>query len=436
LKRCRESKTAIVVTSSLGPGGAERQVVATLDGLAQSAHEFESIKVIAFSLSAANRSNFFQSDLEDNGHRVDCLKDIDSEGLLGELMISNPETGGVVDLIQSLPPDMSERCLGLYATFRTEQPTVVQAWQDTTNIVCALAAILAGVPRIVLTTCSTRPRSRSRFRRYLHSAYQALSLRDDVLIINNSDAGARDYEQWLGLAGREVLTVRNGLDTARVKRVADQQSAGEIKAALGFPVDCLMLGGVMRFSDVKRPDLWVASAMALINARPDCRALLVGDGPLRPELQRLVEQHALEDRIIMPGTQIPVEPWMAAMDLLFLSSRMEGLPNVLIEAQTLGVPVLSMNVGGCSEAFVDGVSGKLMEDPNPELIAKEIQSILDDKCWLDEASRQASLYAEENFSLHALAKGTLDSFRILNSELSDTVADCSTDSDRQQKKAS
>src|SRR5262249_13900190 len=133
-----------------------------------------------------------------------------------------------------------------------------------------------------------------------------------------------------------------------------------------------------RCSFEKRPELWTRVAMEL--ARGDSRvfAVLVGEGPMRTELEAEVEREGLSDRFRFVGRQSPIEPWMSAMDVLFLSSLTEGLPNVLIEAQSLGVPVASMRIGGAPETVDDGNTGLLIDEGDPRDIADNIAPLLSD----------------------------------------------------------
>ena len=80
------------------------------------------------------------------------------------------------------------------------------------------------------------------------------------------------------------------------------------------------------------------------------------------------------------------------MDLLFLSSRVEGLPNVLIEAQALGVPVASMAVGGAVETFQDGETGILIRSEAPDTIADAINAFMGNKDAMANARQLGPLY--------------------------------------------
>ena len=163
----------------------------------------------------------------------------------------------------------------------------------------------------------------------------------------------------------------------------------------------------MRFSEQKRPDLWVDVAIEISTMDPSLHFLLVGDGPLRPSMQKRISATAVADRVHLPGNKNPVDPWFTVMDLMFLSSRVEGLPNVLIEAQSHGIPVASMPVGGAAETFKDGETGILIGSKTPTHIAKEILAFMDNKAAMALARDSAPHIAEEKFTIEAMARNTV-----------------------------
>ena len=96
--------------------------------------------------------------------------------------------------------------------------------------------------------------------------------------------------------------------------------------------------------------------------------------------------------------------WLEAFDLFLLTSSVEGLPNVLIEAQAAGVPVLSTPAGGSEDTFSNYSSGVLLEDDSSTEIAESICRSLEDVRWREEAALNASKMALEKFSLETMVE--------------------------------
>ena len=97
----------------------------------------------------------------------------------------------------------------------------------------------------------------------------------------------------------------------------------------------------MRFAAEKDPDLWLETAAVIAAARPDVRFVLAGYGEHADDVARKVQEFGVADRVILPGPTADVGLVYAAMDVLMMTSRFEGVPNVLIEAQAAGVPVVA-----------------------------------------------------------------------------------------------
>jgi len=98
----------------------------------------------------------------------------------------------------------------------------------------------------------------------------------------------------------------------------------------------------------------------------------------------------------------------AAMDVFMLSSRVEGLPCVLVEAQSAGCPVVATDVGGSAEAFQDGITGRLVRQRSAQALAQAVLGILDDPDWARQAAAAAPRYVEASFGPDPYIEKVLD----------------------------
>ena len=136
----------------------------------------------------------------------------------------------------------------------------------------------------------------------------------------------------------------------------------------------------MRLEREKDPELWLEVLASLCAGHPAVHGLLIGDGRLRPLLEAEVHRRGLAGRITFAG--------MVAGDLadhydklavLLLTSHFEGLPNVLIEAQARGVPVVAPDVGGVAEAMQPGETGVLVSSRSAHDLAAAVVALLGDE---------------------------------------------------------
>jgi glycosyltransferase involved in cell wall biosynthesis len=170
-----------------------------------------------------------------------------------------------------------------------------------------------------------------------------------------------------GVKERNLVLLENGIDTAEYTR---GQTTAEAKAELNLSADQLHVGAVGRLEPEKAFDLLIRAVHQLNAAGVGCRLTIVGEGHDRPRLEGLVAELGLADRVSLPGWQSDVRRWFEAMDVFALSSRREGLPNVLLEAMALGVPCVATNIAGIPRLIEDGASGRLIPpDDLPALVA-------------------------------------------------------------------
>jgi glycosyltransferase involved in cell wall biosynthesis len=179
----------------------------------------------------------------------------------------------------------------------------------------------------------------------------------------------------------------------------------EAQRALGLQNHQFTVGWVGRLVPIKAPHriIEIAKACALIQAH--VRFLIVGDGPLRRELEELVTKENLSIQFL--GWQSEIEPVLAVTDLMLLTSLNEGMPVSLIEAQMAGIPVISTKVGSVSEVVHNSISGYCL-DYAPSEFAQKIHEISNNPILYKEFSASAKVNAQQNFSLKRLVDDYAD----------------------------
>src|SRR5262245_12676686 len=402
-KVSRESITLVI--GSLEPGGSQRQTATTLVGLAS--RGYCDLSLLCNRLDKPVE-RFYSHLLEGCSISISKLYQGLRDANHGEDNKALAYAGLKV-LTEKLPAELKD--IPWYAQeFLATRPRVIHVWLDYTNVKAGLAAALIGIPRIVLGTRSVAPNNFALFQPYMREAYRALAARPNVCLLNNSEAGARDYERWLGLPRGTFRVVHNGFDFSALDPADKIGLAQEFKARLGVSAEAPIVGSVLRFYEEKRPLLWVDVAARVAERRPDVRFLMVGDGPLREEARWRALGYGLGDRMVMPGNEKDVAVAIAAMDVFLLTSRLEGFPNVLIEAQALGVPVITTDAGGAAETLIQGRTGYAIFPHSTELLADAVLQILGDRPWREAARQAAQRFVRERFSMSEMVDRTLDAY--------------------------
>jgi glycosyltransferase involved in cell wall biosynthesis len=186
--------------------------------------------------------------------------------------------------------------------------------------------------------------------------------------------------------------------------------ARELRARAGISASAPVVGSVLRFSEEKQPLLWVDVARRVGDYRKDVVFLMVGDGPLREEARRRAQASGIGSRIVMPGYETDIAVALAAMDVFLLTSRLEGLPNVLIEAQALGVPVVTTDAGGAAETLDETRSGFAVFPHCADVLAQTVLKVLGDDAWREAARQAAQRFVRERFSISRMVEQTLDAY--------------------------
>ncbi len=387
---------------TLGPGGAERQLVTTLVGL-KTAYEVDIEVVVMYQDHEWQR--FFLPTLEAAGIHVSLApRDIEERDMSAALSPAAPRLLSAIQ--RHLPGELGH--VAAYArAFLARQPDIVHLWLDEVNVKAGLAAVLAGVGHVVLSMRSVNPSHFVFYQPYMRSAYRVLLERAEVRALNNSHVGAADYAEWLSLPAGRVTVLRNGVDFDRMAAATGPGLSGSAyRAAHAIPEKAFVVGGVMRLSEEKRPLLWLDAAERVALAFPDAHFLLVGDGVQRPLVEARIASSGLADRMHLVGHEQKPYDSMAAMNVLFLSSVFEGCPNVLIEAQALGVPVVSTPAGGAIETLDDGRSGWIVHSGTPREAADVIGSLIRDKDRARRAAAAAPAFVRTRFGMRRMLEET------------------------------
>lgn len=207
---------------------------------------------------------------------------------------------------------------------------------------------------------------RWRLRRRMRPAYAAA---DGILAL--SEAIATDPALTALVAPARIRAVPNTVIPADFRQRAAADIDHPWLPARDVPV-FLAVGRLVQVKDY--PTL--LSAFAILRAQRPCRLLILGDGDQRPQLQAQIARLGLKQDVELLGFQPNPLPYMRQASALVLSSFLEGLGNVLIEAMACGTPVLATDCGGPREVLADGTLGPLVPVGESTALAQAMAAIL------------------------------------------------------------
>ena len=237
--------------------------------------------------------------------------------------------------------------------------------------------------------------------RFLTRTLNALTWRRQDHVIAVSEGVAASIAARMGSAV-PVTVVPNGIDVERFRPQPEEREA--MRRRLGIEPGAPVVGTVAVFRVQKALHDWLAAARLVLQRRPDARFLLVGDGPLRAELEAAASAEGLSGSVRFAGLQDDVRPFLAAMDAYLMTSIFEGLPVALLEAMAMERPVVVTPVGGIPEVVRPDENGVLVPAGSPERAAEAVLALLADPERAARLARSARRTIAEGFGARAMVR--------------------------------
>jgi glycosyltransferase involved in cell wall biosynthesis len=210
---------------------------------------------------------------------------------------------------------------------------------------------------------------------------------------------------------RKLAHVPNGIDTAAFAAAEPDRPA--VRAALGIAPDAPLIGTVGRLAEVKQQGVLIRAFAQVVPVFPTARLVLVGDGPLRAELEGLAASLGLGAAVLFAGYRSDPERFLAAMDVFVLPSRAEAMPLVIPEAWSAGRPVVASRVGGIPELIEDGKTGLLVEPGDVDGLAARLRRLLADPALAGALGRAGRELARASYDVTVMARAYDRTYREL-----------------------
>lgn len=206
---------------------------------------------------------------------------------------------------------------------------------------------------------------------------------------------------------RKLSAIDNGVDLRRFRPDAEARAAS--RAGLGIPEAAWVMGTVGRLVPEKNYQLLIAAAAPLLG--PEVRLVIVGDGPEAPALHGAAAQAGVERFVHFTGRRDDVPALLCAFDQFALSSRMEGLPLVILEAMATALPIVSTAVGGIPGAVADGETGLLAPPGDAAALRQRLQALRDDRPRAQALGRRGREVALARYSVDRMVDDYLTLYR-------------------------
>lgn len=323
---------ALVITA-LGAGGAERVMVTMANHWCAAG-----IRVSLITYEALDARSYYPLD-----ERIEVIR------------LGLADGGG---LLRKGPLLLARRIAALRRTFLALHPDVAIAFLSKVNIATLLAARGSDMPVIVSERNHPDRQGLGAVWRWLRDR----TYRSADMIVFQTEAARQGYP--------DHLQARAAVIANPVRRIAPSKQ----------PEARHQLTAVGRLTPQKGFDLLLQAFAKIASDFPDWRLVIWGEGPDREALERARARLGLEAGVSLPGLTEDAGGWIERTGIFVLSSRYEGMPNVLLEAMTAGLPVVAFDCpAGPAELLEDGRTGLLVPPEDVDALSAALASLMADR---------------------------------------------------------
>jgi len=307
---------------------------------------------------------------------------------------------------------------------------IVHTHSSVAGVVGRFAALTAGVPVIIHHVHGWGlQKGMSRWTRMLYLTLERLSARftNRMIAVSRPDI-QKGLAHCIGKEDKFTL-IYNGINLGKFRQPVDDQ---QMRSELGLlDPDCKLVGMIGRLDKQKNPLDFIQAAAIVAKGYSKVQFLIVGDGPLRPECERLINELNLKEKFFLLGFRNDVARILPILTITAMSSLWEGLPIAFLEAMSAGKPIVANDVDGAKDVVINGETGFLVTPHQPSEMAGRILYLLNNETLCNEmgyvAQQRSSYFSVQRMvgqieslykELHSAAQALADPYRFFkyNSE--------------------
>lgn len=310
---------------------------------------------------------------------------------------------GVPVTILGKKPGVDIRMLWrLWRWLRHKQPQVVHTHLFTADTWGRLAARLALVPQVYSTVHSVNS-----WQKWPHRMVDKILAKVTTSLVACTSLVAEKLINKDGISDKRVVTLANGVDLERFQNISPVDLKSEFSLNPTLPV-MAVLG---RLEPVKGQSYLLTCLAELRDRGVAAQCLFIGDGPDLEALRQDATRLRLDGLVCFTGFRRDVPQILAAIDVLVIPSKWEGLPMALLEAMALGKTVVAHHVGGIPDVIRNQKEGLLVESGNQDAMVSALADVLRSDALRIEYGNAALARVQEHYSAEALSGAYEDLYR-------------------------
>ena len=233
----------------------------------------------------------------------------------------------------------------------------------------------------------------------------------------------KDVDAFIAVseAVKDVL-IKSGIETKLIRVIPDgidfspyedRSSKDYLHKEFSFDPDDFLVGIVAQLTDEKGHKYLIQASQYLRERSSKIKIVIVGEGPMRMELGRMVKEIRGEDMVFFMGFREDIPQILKSLDVFVLSSEREGLGSILMDAMACRLPIVATRVGGIPELIEHQKTGLLVPPQRPKALANAILAIYEDRELARQLGRQGFGVVHQKFSAEAMALKAIDLYEEL-----------------------
>jgi len=215
----------------------------------------------------------------------------------------------------------------------------------------------------------------------------------------------------LRISSERIIKIDNGVKLPEPQQPSPSKE--ELRRRLGLPQDAWIIGTVGRLSSEKGQDILIDAFSRITQHYPSAICVIVGEGPLKKGLLQMAKYYGLMNKILLPGFQQNPFAWLSAMDVVVFPSRSEGFPLTVIEAASIGRPIIAAAVGGIRDIVLNNNTGFLVPPENSQALYMAITKSITNYDRAKELGERARALALEKFGIDKCRSEVIQIYRTL-----------------------
>lgn len=367
--------------------------------------------ITLFSVGGATENTVFTcAGLIEKGYKVDIVTgpNISSEGSMFEVAERlNIPVFKFRNLVRDISPLQDLIVLVQLARFiKKNRYHIVHTHSTKAGVIGRIAAWLVGTPIIVH---HNHANPYHRYQNWLkRTSYKKIEkfaglFCDKIVSVTYTivDEMVRDK-----LAPKEkFVVIRSGFDVDKFRYYISSEN-DEIKKQFGFTDDDVIIGKIARLSFIKG-HIYLLKAFKKVSSKvPNAKLFLIGNGENKKTLEKYIDEHKLQNKVIFAGLINPEEMprIISIIDVVVHTALLEGLPRVFTQSMLMGKPVIAFNLDGAHEVIEDGKNGYLVEPKNIDLLTEKICDLAGNLNKAKTFGEYAKNNIKDDFSVEAMVE--------------------------------